>query len=121
MANERINKFGISESNAKEILEIALATGGDFAEVYMDSTLNETIRAMSGKIDNISSSRVKGAAVRIIKDDMEVSASVTDCSVENLKKVAAKLAESINGVKSTKVLPFVEKEVKQVTKICQIL
>ena len=116
MANERINKFGISESNAKEILEIALATGGDFAEVYMDSTLNETIRAMSGKIDNISSSRVKGAAVRIIKDDMEVSASVTDCSVENLKKVAAKLAESINGVKSTKVLPFVEKEVKQVTK-----
>ena len=116
MANERINKFGISESNAKEILEIALATGGDFAEVYMDSTLNETIRAMSGKIDNISSSRVKGAAVRIIKDDMEVSASVTDCSVENLKKVAAKLAESINGVKSTEVLPFVEKEVKQVTK-----
>ena len=116
MANERINKFGISETNAKEILEIALATGGDFAEVYMDSTLNETIRAMSGKIDNISSSRVKGAAVRIIKDDMEVSASVTDCSVENLKKVAAKLAESINGVKTTKVLPFVEKEVKQVTK-----
>ena len=116
MANERINKFGISESNAKEILEIALATGGDFAEVYMDSTLNETIRAMSGKIDNISSSRVKGAAVRIIKDDMEVSASVTDCSVENLKKVAAKLAESINGVKKTNVLPFVEKEVKQVTK-----
>ena len=116
MANERINKFGISESNAKEILEIALATGGDFAEVYMDSTLNETIRAMSGKVDNISSSRVKGAAVRIIKDDMEVSASVTDCSVENLKKVAAKLAESINGVKSTEVLPFVEKEVKQVTK-----
>ena len=116
MANEKINKFGISESNAKEILEIALANGGDFAEVYMDSTLNETIRAMSGKIDNISSSRVKGAAVRIIKDDMEVSASVTDCSVENLKKVAAKLAESINGVKSTEVLPFVEKEVKQVTK-----
>ena len=116
MANERINKFGISETNAKEILEIALATGGDFAEVYMDSTLNETIRAMSGKIDNISSSRVKGAAVRIIKDDMEVSASVTDCSVENLKKVAAKLAESINGVKTTEVLPFVEKEVKQVTK-----
>lgn len=116
MANEKINKFGISETNAKEILEIALATGGDFAEVYMDSTLNETIRAMSGKIDNISSSRVKGAAVRIIKDDMEVSASVTDCSVENLKKVAAKLAESINGVKTTKVLPFVEKEVKQVTK-----
>lgn len=116
MANEKINKFGISETNAKEILEIALATGGDFAEVYMDSTLNETIRAMSGKIDNISSSRVKGAAVRIIKDDMEVSASVTDCSVENLKKVAAKLAESINGVKTTEVLPFVEKEVKQVTK-----
>lgn len=116
MANERINKFGISETNAKEILEIALATGGDFAEVYMDSTLNETIRAMSGKIDNISSSRVKGAAVRIIKDDMEVSASVTDCSVENLKKVAAKLAESINGDKTTEVLPFVEKEVKQVTK-----
>lgn len=116
MASEKVNKFGISESSAKEILEIALATGGDFAEVYMESTLNETIRAMSGKIDNINSSTVKGAAIRILKDDMEVSASITDCSIENIKKVARKLAESIKGDNITKILPFVEKNVTVNTK-----
>lgn len=28
--------FGINETLAKEILEVALSTGGDFAEVYME-------------------------------------------------------------------------------------
>ena len=116
MAKEIINKFGISQQEAKEILEIALSTGGEFAEVYMDSTLNEIISAMSGKIQNITTSKVSGAALRVIKGEMAVNASVTECSVEELKKVAKQLSESFNGTKTTEVEPFVEKQVPQITK-----
>ena len=116
MAKEIINKFGISQQEAKEILEIALSTGGEFAEVYMDSTLNEIISAMSGKIQNITTSKVSGAALRVIKGEMAVNASVTECSVEELKKVAKQLSESFNGSKTTEVEPFIEKQVPQITK-----
>ena len=116
MTKEITNKFGISQSEAKEILEIALATGGEFAEVYMESTLNEVISAMSGKIQNITTSNVSGAALRVIKGDTAVNASVTECSVEELKKVAKQLSESFNGEKTTEVLDFVEKQVPQITK-----
>ncbi len=116
MAKEIINKFGISQTDAKDILEIALSTGGDFAEVFMESTLNEIIQAVSGKVQNISSNNTSGAAIRVIKDNMEVSASITKCDVEELKKTAKKLSESFSGEKRCEVLPFVEKDVKQITK-----
>lgn len=116
MAKEIVNKFGISQKEAQEILEIALSTGGEFAEVYMDSTLNEVISAMSGKIQNITTSKVSGAALRVIKGEMAVNASVTECSVEQLKKVAKQLSESFKGEKTTEVLPFVEKQFPQITK-----
>ena len=103
--------FGITEAAAKEILEIALSTGGEFAEVFMEKTTNEVIATVLGQVQNLNVSKVKGAALRVIKDGMEVNASVTDCSVENLKATAQKLASSFEGEKTTEVLEFVEKEV----------
>ena len=41
--------FGIDEQSAKEILEVALSTGGDFAEVYMEETTNETASSVFSK------------------------------------------------------------------------
>ena len=103
--------FGITEAAAKEILEIALSTGGEFAEVFMEKTTNEVIATVLGQVQNLNVSKVKGAALHVIKDGMEVNASVTDCSVENLKATAQKLASSFEGEKTTEVLEFVEKEV----------
>lgn len=103
--------FGITEAAAKEILELALSTGGEFAEVFMEKTTNEHISTMLGQVQSLNVSKVQGAAMRVIKDDMEVNASITDCSVENLKDTAKRLASSFEGEKTTDVLEFVEKEV----------
>ena len=104
--------FGITESLAKEILEAALATGGDFAEVYMEETTNETLQMRQGKLASANVSKVKGAAVRVIKDGIEVSASVTVCTPEKLLKTAKTLSGSFEGEKTTEVEEFVEKEVE---------
>ncbi len=40
-------KFGLCEKCATRILEAALATGGEFAEVYMEETTNEAIEMTS--------------------------------------------------------------------------
>lgn len=51
--------FGINETLAKEILEVALSTGGDFAEVYMEKTTNEVLRLHSGKLSTANVSKVR--------------------------------------------------------------
>lgn len=106
--------FGINETLAKEILEDALSTGGDFAEVYMEKTTNEVLRLHSGKLSTANVSKVKGAAIRIIKGELEVNSSITDCTYENLLKAAKTLAGSFNDKKHVEVQPFVEKKVELV-------
>lgn len=106
--------FGINETLAKEILEVALSTGGDFAEVYMEKTTNEVLRLHSGKLSTANVSKIKGAAIRIIKGELEVNSSITDCTYENLLKAAKTLAGSFNDKKHVEVQPFVEKKVELV-------
>ena len=106
--------FGINETSAKEILEVALSTGGDFAEVYMEKTTNEVLRLHSGKLSTANVSKVKGAAIRIIKGELEVNSSITDFTYENLLKAAKTLAGSFNDKKHVEVQPFVEKKVELV-------
>lgn len=106
--------FCINETLAKEILEVALSTGGDFAEVYMEKTTNEVLRLHSGKLSTANVSKVKGAAIRIIKGELEVNSSITDCTYENLLKAAKTLAGSFNDKKHVEVQPFVEKKVELV-------
>jgi len=106
--------FGINETLAKKILEVALSTGGDFAEVYMEKTTNEVLRLHSGKLSTANVSKVKGAAIRIIKGELEVNSSITDCTYENLLKAAKTLAGSFNDKKHVEVQPFVEKKVELV-------
>lgn len=106
--------FGINETIAKEILDVALSTGGDFAEVYMENTSNESVEMLAGKVNKVNVNKVKGAAIRIIKDETEVNCSLTKCDKENLIAAAKTLSESFTGEKTTELVEFNEKEVELV-------
>ncbi len=103
--------FGITEQSAREILQAALSTGGDFAEVYIENSTNEVLQMRQGKLANANVSKVMGAAVRVIKDGTEVNASVTDFTPEKLLATAKVLAGSFEGSASSEVAPFAEREV----------
>lgn len=107
-------KFNLCEKCAARILDAALSTGGEFAEVYMEETTNEFIEMTSKQISDVVLNKVRGASIRVIKDGSEVVGSLTDCSVENMVELATKLAESFSGTKNTTIAPFVTKEVKKI-------
>ena len=104
--------FGITEEIAKQILDVALSTGGQFAEVFMENATSEVLRMRQGKLESTNLSSTKGAAVRVIKDGTEVSASVTLATVEKLLETAKTLADSFVGEQMTQVAPFVEKDIE---------
>ena len=106
--------FGITEEIAKQILDVALSTGGQFAEVFMENATSEVLRMRQGKLESTNLSSTKGAAVRVIKDGTEVSASVTLATVEKLLETAKTLADSFVGEQTTQVAPFVEKDIELV-------
>ena len=106
--------FNINEQLAKEILEIALSTGGEFAEVFMENTTYEDYEMTMDKVSKVNISKIKGAAIRIDKGRVEVNASITECTPENLKKAAKKLSESFNEKRVVNVENFVEKEIDKV-------
>ena len=111
MSVKHTEVFGITEDVAKSILEAALSTGGDFAEVYIENSANEVLMMRERKLANANASKVMGAAVRVIKDGTEVNASVTDFTPEKLIATAKVLADSFEGEKRVGVQPFVEKTV----------
>lgn len=112
--------FGITTEVAKQILQVALSTGGQFAEVFMENATNEVFRMRQGKLESTNLSNVKGAAVRVIKDGTEVSASVTIATAEKLLETAKILADSFVGEKTTDVAEFVEKDVNIVVNPRQV-
>ena len=112
--------FGITPEVAKQILDVALSTGGQFAEVFMENATSEVLRMRQGKLESTNISSTKGAAVRVIKDGTEVSASVTLATVEKLLETAKTLADSFVGEQTTQVAPFAEKVVDIVVNPLQV-
>lgn len=96
----------LTEEQKRTILETLLSTGAEFAEVFIEETKNETIEMVMGNVSKINSSIVRGSALRIIKDMVELNSSISDFSYANLLKAAKELAGSFTGTPVVKVAPF---------------
>ena len=58
----------ITKSTAIEVLNEALATGADFAEIYLEEDDQTTIRMDNGKVESCDDKLTRGAGIRLLKD-----------------------------------------------------
>lgn len=82
-----------------EILNEALSTGGDYAEIFVENILANSLFTSNGKIKNSSSGLSYGAGIRIFDGVNFVYAYTNLMDRENLLKTAKKAAL---GIKSSK-------------------
>lgn len=85
----------ISKTDAKVALEAALATGGDFAEVFVEDSDMTSLNMIAGKIENALSGRDHGAGIRIFKGTNSVYVFTNDTTREGLVEAAGKAAAAI--------------------------
>ena len=85
----------ISREICAKILEAAVSTGADYAEIFAENSMNHTISMVSGKVDAISDGVVSGAAVRVYKGLRSVMATTVDLSQEGLLRCAKKAAAAL--------------------------
>ena len=87
----------INKQICQDVLEEALKTGGDFAEIFAESTYHNFYEQTSEEVTKASSSHVYGASIRILKGSLEVNGYTNNFSKESLMALASKLAGAISG------------------------
>ncbi len=94
---------------AKNVLNAALATGADFAELYVQNKTARTVELNYKRVDNVSSRLIYGAGVRLMRGLRQVYGYTSDLSEQSLTDLAKKLAASFDGERVIKVTEFEER------------
>lgn len=89
----------LSKDIIKQVLSKALSTGGDFAEVFVEDTINNNISMVQGKVDSAVAGRDFGVGIRIFKGLKSVYAYTNDSSLNSLLDTAYKAACAIGDLK----------------------
>jgi TldD protein len=87
----------LSKAIIEEVLAVALSTGGDFSEIFVEDRFTNNILLQSGKVDTSLSGRDFGIGVRVFKGLSSVYAYTTDGSREGLLKAARNVAQAVKG------------------------
>lgn len=101
----------------EDILNEALSTGGDFAEIFVENKTGDSFYLVDGKVEGAISGKDFGIGIRIFKNLFSVYAYTNNMSKENLLKTAKKAAEAIKGTKEDITINLIKKEIENKHKI----
>lgn len=104
----------LNKNVIQDLLNDALQTGADFAELFFEDTNQEAIRVTSKDVSNVSFNNVHGVGVRLIKNNDVVYGYSNDVSEEKVRALVVSLSASFKGEKKQattlrEALPFVNK------------
>ena len=94
----------LSREVAEKVLGRCLITGGDFAEIFEEDTLNNSISILNGKVENSVGGRTYGIGIRIFKGLKSVYAYTNNNSLTSLLNVAQKAALALGELKEEKMI-----------------
>src|SRR6056297_476885 len=82
----------LSKSLLENIIDTALSEGGDFAEIFVEDKITNSINLINDKIDSANTGNDYGVGIRVIKDTNEIYVYTNDDQKDNLLKLAKKAA-----------------------------
>ena len=85
----------IARDVCQRVLKVAASTGADYAEIFAENSVNNSISMIANKVDNIRNTVIAGAAVRVYKGLRSVMATTIDTSESGLIRCAEKAAEAL--------------------------
>lgn len=102
IAGELINNEGgfmISKSIIAAVLEAAVSTGGDFAELFIEDSIKGSINYLDGQLESTQSGRDFGVGIRIFNGLNCIYAYTNNFGKDSLIETALKAADAIIGSK----------------------
>ena len=98
----------IAREICQRVLQKAISTGADYAELFAENTVNHNISMIADKVDAIKDTVIAGASVGVYKGLRSVMASTVDTSESGLLRCAETAAEALG--QGTAAMDIVLKE-----------
>ncbi|WP_160687152.1 TldD/PmbA family protein [Clostridium sp. C2-6-12] len=105
----------LSKNVVSEVLAKCLITGGDFAEIFEEDSINNSISLVDGKVDDAIGGRSYGIGIRILKGFNSVYAYTNNNSLSSLLDTAYRAALALGEAKENSNSEIVLDEKKIVT------
>lgn len=102
----------LNKALLEDIINAALSTGGDFAEVFVEDRYNTSLYLIGGKIEDGMTGRDFGVGIRIFNGFNSIYVYTNDTTPENLIKVAKQGAAAINKSKKDIVVNLTRKDIE---------
>lgn len=97
----------LNKQVVSDVLQAALSTGGDFAEIFVEDRFNNSMELVKGKIEKSLSGRDYGIGIRIFQGLNSVYTYTCENSRDHLVEVAKKAAAAIKGIPQNAKIDFV--------------
>ncbi|WP_243456094.1 TldD/PmbA family protein [Lysinibacillus fusiformis] len=94
----------IQQGTLERVLNAAISTGGDFAEIFVEDKTISNMNMVGGVLEKAVSGRDFGIGIRILNRNFCIYAYTNDFSEENLIRVAKAAAQGIFGQKQDIVI-----------------
>ncbi|MFJ8262882.1 TldD/PmbA family protein [Rummeliibacillus sp. NPDC094406] len=109
----------IKQSIIENVLEVALSTGGDFSEIFVEDKFTNSLGFVDNKIENSISGRDFGIGIRIFSGLQSIYTYTNDFSDEGLLLAAKKAALAIQGGGSGTIHPLQKETFSPIHQIAQ--
>ena len=87
----------ISKKLAIDVLNAALSTGADYAEIFYEDSHSHNISIENGKVETSSSNSLCGVGLRLLKENQCIYGYTNDLSKKGLFALANSLNKSFKG------------------------
>jgi len=88
---------------AQEVLNAALATGGDFAEIFLEDRRDQSLILQDNRLETVNSGRIHGAGIRVYVGLNAVYTYTNDTDREGLLRCAKQAASAVKAQKDGRV------------------
>lgn len=99
----------LSQILTEEIIARALASGGDYAEVFVEDTIRNTLILSGGKLDTAMAGEDYGASIRVLRGTECVYAYTNDTSRTSLLELAFRAASALGNIGRDSRVTLVER------------
>lgn len=82
-----------------EVLNLCLATGADFGELFLEKSIGNNIELTKGKVTKATTNYIYGVGIRVLLGHEEVYGYTNNLDFENVQNLAKKVASSFNSEK----------------------
>ncbi len=108
-----VDHFHLDPADLRNVLGVALSSGGDFAEIFMEYRTYDSINMEEDIIKETAEGIVIGLGIRVLRGDQTGFGYTNDLSLEKIRKTALTAAAIASGKARARPAPLREKIVRK--------